>query len=565
MERPSRRAVLQGSSRGELQLVGVKAPTNSRLIEAAAAVLIFVTVFGLFFSYKLIRTDEMRGDSAMYLQGTENLAARGKPVSQVQGSIIDFLNENTYTSTPAAEIAKNPAPLFGTPAAHPESSIMLGHAYFILYPVALFVKVLPVRPVLLFLYVFSFTAMILLAYFAMRGRGLTVAAALLFCLLCATHPVWWQGLLWGQFYPDRLFMIAGFAFMLLAAGDIGANLDLRRYRIWLLVAAALCASINERGAIVSGLFAAMYAVLYWKKPGADRYLKLALGAVLLFYGLFALKVLVPTDTSYGTFLPTTLGGVIATMQAPRFAPMVTLFALVNAPLLILALFEWRAALIAFVLMLPNVFGNIGGAEKLGWATHYPTFFFPSLVWAALSGYRVLFRLAAERKLVPAAYAVPAVLMLFLWMLSPAVFGPPSLSVSNVQQSALPTFADQFQTYVFDAGARATLKGAVDGITAAVPEGAVVSSVEAGMPLLFHGRTIQFFPKDIDHADYAVLGASVENGTISYNGVVNSLGAAELQQWNDLVVARMKRDGYDLEHPVLFPAYAGIAIVRRIHR
>lgn len=536
---------------------------RSGTVEIVAVALVFAALFALFLSYKVVRTDQMRGDFAMYLQGTENLAARGVPMSQLQAGILDYLNHNTYTTTPTADIAKNPAPLFGTAAPEAESSILLGHAYFILYPISLLVKVFAVRPVLLTLYVLSFIAMLVLAYHALRSKSLSVAAAAFFCLIIVTHPVWWQGLLYGQFYPDRFFIGLGMAFMWLASRERPRNLSLPMDRLGLVVAGLACAMINERGAIVSGLFLVGYAILYWRKNGVDPLFKAVFGSALVAYGIFAIKFIVPTDVIYGTFLPTNWAGVVATVQAPRFAPMVTLFVLVNLPLLVLAAFEWRAALIAVALMLPNIFGNIGGAEKLGWPTHYPTFYFVPLVWAALTGYARLFEMARVRRRLPAAYAVAAVAFLFLNMLNPSAYDHISLSASNLSSSAVPTLQNDFQQYVLQSELRSSLKASVDGIQQTVPEGSVVSSIEAGMPLLFHNRTVEFFPKDIDHADYAVLGASQSDGKIIYNGAVSALGAPELQKFNDLIVARMKRDGYDMDHPKLFPAYAGIAVVRRI--
>lgn len=545
------------------RIVRLISPTPWRFgaLEGIAAILLFLTLFVTAIEYKIIRTDEMRGDSAMYLQGTQSLASRGVPLSQVQGSIVDYLNRNTYMTMPADELAKTS--IFATPAEPAEVSILLGHAYFILYPIAAAAKIFPVRTVLMTLYALSFTGMVALGYFALRRRQIPVAAACLFCMLVVTHPVWWQGLIWGQFYPDRLFLLAGLAFMLGVVRE-SPEAGGKAHRAVVLCLAVLCAAINERGAIVAGLFLLLYVGLYWKRPGLDRPFNLVLGAILFCYGLAALKLLVPSDVSYSTFLPTSPSGLLATMQAPRFLPLITLFVLANAPLFILALFEWRAAAIAAVLMLPNVFGNIGGAEKVGWVTHYPSFFFAPLVWAALNGYAKLYGIAIVKRLPAAAYALPVVLLLYLAMLNPTAVDPVSFSISNLRTSALPTFNEQVQEYLLQSGVRESLQSAVEGIAGAVPPGARVSSVEAGMPLLYQDRNLQFFPKDIDHADYAVLGAAVTDGKILYNGAVTSLGAAELQKIDAAVVARMRRDGYDLAHPKLFPAFAGLAVVRRVH-
>lgn len=531
--------------------------------EYLVALVIFAALLALFTGYKMIRIDQFRGDSAMYFQGTENAAQGRALASQVQASIVDYLNLNKYQNVTPDELAADPGRLFGRPAQARERSLLLGHAYFVLYPVAQLVRFIPVRAVLLFLHALSFCGLLALAYFLLRRSGVSVAGAAIFCLLIVAQPAWWEGLLWGQFYPDRLFILLGVLLMALAAVPV-VPAARNSNRLWLFLAALACASINERGAIVSGIFLLLYALVYWKKPGIDRYYKIGLGVVLLGYGLVAVKLLLPTDSSYQSFLPTNFAGLNALIHMPAFLPMVKLFLLINAPLLLLALFEWRAAVIAAVLMLPNIFGNIGGAEKLGWATHYPSFFFAPLVWAGLSGYIVLAQKASTAKRLPTVYAAACVLILFLSMLNPFAYAPISVSFGNIGGSCIPTIASQTQTYLFKPDARRRLADAAIGIQQAIPPNSLVSSVEAGMPLLYQGRTIEFFPSDIDNADYAVLGAAMINGKMTYSGTVSFQTPDDRKRIDDMVLARMKHDGYDLDHPQIFMPLASLAVFRRVH-
>ncbi len=321
-------------------------------------------------AFKLIRTDQMFGDSAMYFQAVENIASRGVATSQVSAGINNGFIDVT---TPTAQVAKDPLPLFGRPAPLTERNLFRGHAYVILYPIALLVKVFPVKFVLMLLYALSYTGMALSAYFVLRSKAVSIVGAILFCVLIVTHPAWNLGLLAGQFYPDRLFVLVGFIFMILASANADPQKRSISNRIWLAIAAVACASINERAAVVAGIFLLLYVLLYWNKPGLDRYYRLALGAGLFCYGYIALKIVQSTNSEYSAFFPTSLDGWLHLVQQPQFAQLNTLFFLVNAPLLCLAVFQWRAATIAVILMLPNIFGNIGGAEKVGWTTHYPSF------------------------------------------------------------------------------------------------------------------------------------------------------------------------------------------------
>jgi hypothetical protein len=60
------------------------------------------------------------------------------------------------------------------------------------------------------------------------------------------------------------------------------------------------------------------------------------------------------------------------------------------------------------------------------------------------------------------------------------------------------------------------------------------------------------------------GAEVINGKIVYNGTLSCLGAGAQTKFNTFALARMKRDGYELAHPKLFPAFDGLAVARRVH-
>jgi hypothetical protein len=412
------------------------------------------------------------------------------------------------------------------------------------------------------LYVLSYVGMLLIAYLTVRRRAVPAAGAALFCILLATQPAWGYGLLGGQFYPDRLFVLAGFALMILVSARSGAPTGTIANRSCLTFAALTCASINERAAIVAGLFVLLYSLLYWKSA-LDRYFRLGLGGALFIYGYIALKIIQSTNTDYGSFLPTNFGSLLYLVQQPQFLQLNALFLVVNAPLLVLAAFEWRAALIAVILMLPNIFGNIGGAEKIGWSTHYPSFYLPSLVWAALLGYSALWRRATSYGRLGLCAAIGAFVM-FLAVLNPYAY-PLDLKWSNADSTFFANFDYDVSQYIFKRAPRENLLSAADGVALAVPSHTIVSTVQAGMPLLYHDRDLDLFPGGLDNADYAVIGAVRSGNQVEYGGATSYRGPEEQAQLDALVLARMKRDGYDLAHPELFPGFNGLAVVRRLRR
>lgn len=508
---------------------------------------LFLFVSGMLIGLKLIRLDQQHGDSAMYFQITDNIAARGVPATNISAAVTDFLAQQINNMT-AQQVADDPLVPKG-----PEEVNYFGlHANYILYPIAVFAKVFPANAVLLTLYVLSFTGLVLLAYFALRDRGIPVVAAALFCIYIIFHPAWSTGLDW-QFYPERIFVLSGFVLMLLASRNGG--------RAALIVTAAICASISERAAIMAGIFLVLYPLLYWRTD-RDRTFKLALGAASFAYGVVVLKFVL-VNPEYSGYFPKNFAGLIANFQSPHFMQGLGLFALVNAGLLVVALFEWRAALIAFVIMLPNVVGTLGGVEKVGFYSHYHDLYLPALVWAALAGFASAYRMATARKgLVPVFYGAAFALALALGSLDTSTMAQASVTPANLRNSFFVKFVNESEEYYGPEGAM--LARAYGDLSRAVPVNAVVTMPEGGMSVLYHDRIIQFFPLDIDRAGYAIMSVGkAADGSRIYIGTPGYfLGAAEAHRVDQILLARMKKDGYDLSHPVVIPRL-GMAVFKRV--
>ncbi len=200
--------------------IGILRATANR--EYLIGVFIFLALFLTLTSLKMILIDDRRGDTAVFFQLVENVANRGAPVSQVFANTQGFIESGLLTM-PAEQIARNPL----APPSLAERNMLHFHAYLILYPIAVFARFLPVELVICSLYILTFVGMVALAYFILRSKAVSIAGACLFCLLVVSHPAWSLGLL-GQFYPDRLFVLAGFVFMYLVSRNETSRVSLSR-------------------------------------------------------------------------------------------------------------------------------------------------------------------------------------------------------------------------------------------------------------------------------------------------------------------------------------------------
>ncbi len=501
-------------------------------------------------SYKINNWYWQRGDAAVLYQVTDSIAKTGRPISQVFSTTTAFVFDSGLVTLP---IDQFPAHTLVSPPSL-NNNPLGGHAYLILYPVAILARIIPARPLLLALTALCFVGVVLLGYIEVRRRRVPIVTAVLFCALVVSHPSWWNGLLFGQVYPDRFFILTGLALMFLATRE-------RANRPALIAMAVLCALVDERGALIAGLFLVAYAALYWKAARPERLFRLGVGVALVLYSVFLLKVVL-INPIYANQAPS-LGAIFALFQRPAFVQMTILMFLVSAPLLILSIFEWRAALIAFLLMLPNVVTNIGGAEKIGWSTHYSSFYFPALVWAAALGCAALYRHAQR---VPWLKVVAGVLVALLAlssnMIDPNAFAKPSIAFGNIGTAGFARLKDYVPTFVGSAGAARFRDG--EAVAEAVPDSsAVVTTVEQGMPLLYDKPAkLLFFPLGLETADLAVVATyQAPNKPRVFYGAITFLGAAQQVKLNDEVMTRMKKDGYDFAHAIISPAL-GLAIVKR---
>ena len=514
-------------------------------IEILVAAICFLLITIDLTQLKIVRTDQQFGDTAQLSEVIENISTRGTPANQIMPGLLTFLSQHVPTLH-AAEYATAP---LAPPAVYEQNHLQF-HAYLILYPIAALARVFTVNGVLMALYVLSFTASLFLVYLALRRWGIPVAAAAFFCLLVVSHPAWSEGLR-GQFYPDRLFILFGLLLMLTATSRTPR-------RALLAVSALLCLSIDERAAITAGLFLVAYTCLYWTINRCDRVLRAALGIGLIAYGGIAVKYFLPNNIYDGSFLPTSWADLIGRFSMAWFSHDAVIFLIVNASLLLVALFDVRAAVIAFLLMVPNIIGTLGGAEKVGWSTHYQDEYLPALLWAAMLGYVKAYRTWPQTRYRAALFGGVALIIVALALMNPSDATFSRANVDNIFVSWYPRESRAFNTPEARAATAWTQQ-----LAQAVPEHSVVTTVEPAMPFLYHDRTLQLFPIDLDHADYAVMVTTKTGSHVAYSGITDFWGPEDTAAATEVVLTRMRRDGYDFEHPI-YIAPNGLTVIRRVH-
>lgn len=522
-----------GYTKCRLQFLTSKSPASKG--ERIVAFLIFTIFATAFSNFQLVTAWFHHLDAAFMMEVLSSIRETGVPTTYLGPSFIDAVGTFSFNAETLCKADLIPSGR--------GLSVLDSHSYFILYPLAALTWLFPPHAILAVANGLGFVAIIYILYWILRRQGVSTIGAVAFCLLVMAHPAWSQASL-GDFYADRFFMLLGLLYVallydaLIRQGKLG-----RGYLLLVLAVGLLAASTTERGAIMIAMFTIATLVLY-RKSIADKKLKivLAIFSAGLFLGVVVYVKLVHVHHEGTGSLSALIQGIprfLDQIQVPEYAAKVKEYLVINVLLFgMFSIFNWRLALIAFAVLLPNLLTTIGGAEKNGWATHYHSMYFPFLVFSTALGVGRLWNLLNAAK-----YRLALVFVLL--GLIPAISG---YSESYGARHGAMTRMIGFYIKGEDSYER-NLSSQLHQVYEAVPEGVKVATSEGFVPTLYRNRTIYYYPVGIDLADYVVLTRVVRpDGSHYFAGAVSYIG--ESQEADECLTKRLRENGFNVDSPDL---------------
>lgn len=475
-------------------------------------------------------------DSANMVENINAINFKGAPSSQINRSVNDAL-ASVITQT-ANDVCSQPLISSNTES----TKIFDRHAYAALYILAPFRSVFSSPSIAAFAHAIGFIGLLFSIYFFLRGKNLPIIATLAFGMMVAAHPAW-SASVFGQFYSDRIFLFAGYLYVVLVHQQLTKKSDHTGY---ILILAVLTSLIHERAALMVGGFTLVSLLLYrgWTDWSRKDVPLIAVAICTLSYAIGYLT-LFNHNSDYGSFSSALVSFTDTLSNNEVFRFNLEKFLIVNLGFLILAVFEWRLALIAFGAMLPNIIGTIGGAEKTGWSTHYHSTYFPFLVAAASIGSIRLWQVIQARSIRWVIVVPFAVIGTFLALLDPDSLSPlVKLKSSNLANNAWVKVIG----VLTNSGDGVGIKNSADfrrRIAGEVPNGAVVTTFEGMFPALIGGgRILHYYPLGLGNANYAVLPYTMDNqGVMQLSGAVTYLGSKNLSELDSCLNTRIRDAGY----------------------
>ena len=410
------------------------------------------------------------------------------------------------------------------------------HKYYILFPLSLLMFFLD-GPLLFQSAVIG--AYIFFLYFvykicSKKIKGWCIPIFVTTCILL--HPAWSWSILW-QPYVDELFLPFG---LLLVYYSTKPNLkdDIYKYLFILLA----CSLIVEKTVLYTGIYLILCFFLYPKLSRNKKIFNLTIGIGFLLFFVFTIKFNI-NNTYYQKSIDFNLIGIYQQFENKIFFNGTVSFILINGLLLIPALFfSFRSFLIAVILMLPNIIGNIGGAEKTTFATHYHILYLPFLAAAFISGVSGFCnRFEKSYK----NYGLFLYFTVVIFLYSFVVINENRQIAFDSKQIYLNPVRIFYYMRDLDAYDKARRV-----VKQTIKSDASISSIESAWPFLNDYLNVRMYPFDIDKVNHVILGYQKRENGYFYTGFGSFINAEAQDQVNLCLNERLKKNGFNMSNPAL---------------
>ena len=372
------------------------------------------------------------------------------------------------------------------------------HSYLIVYLFSIIHKILGINTVLLASYINGIATFITLSctfkisrkYKLSKIESISIVLAFAFFT-----PL--IGSISGQFYYDRLFIpmaLLGFYYVIFYEGKYKSTII-----ILILIFTSL---ISERSALMIGIF---FIYLNTTNKCTINYKLILISTIPIIYYFFWNKYI-----QSGIYLNnTSLLQVISNINMlfdfeSEYSNLSIKFLTVILPLLAVSIFSKSFFYICLIFIAPNLIISVGGAEKIGYISHYHSFYIPILIIGVIIGYaNIKFKFKSKFTII-----ILLILISINFYLS---FGKqfvvsPTLTHGLLSDSRL---------LIKDSDIRATSdnrKKLLSELIQGINRDSTISASEFIMPILvnFDFENIRYFPIGIYDSDYIITESATSN-------------------------------------------------------
>lgn len=473
-------------------------------------------------------------DTAFLTEIVESISMEGVPNSKLQASTHEAMQ---YWRMPVDEVCEADLAL---PVQEAHNQFQY-HTYIILYLIAPLTNIVEAEILLPCLTVISFMLLLLVVFkFLVRG-GVPAKIAFLFCVLVSVHPAWSISI-FGQLYVDRFFIPLAAIFLYLLFSS-------QRSYWKIVVVGLLCAMVVERAAFMLGVFSVAYAFLGDELEKSDRKKIFSMGVSFIVVALFLMFFVIDGER----YVKQSSGVVdyLSKVLTTGFDEKSKIYIYFSLSLALFAFVRLRLLALTALMLMPNLLGGVGGAEKAGWLSHYHSLYFPFLAMLSASGFIIIYGYLKTKSKKISSYFI------LLFLIATIIFSNPykfnDFNLNNLEYNYLTRLSGMISDY-FKLGNQSELgyiSMRTERLRDALPKNSVISTGEQLMPALYKERSIYFYPVALEKADYILL-SMVDNkeGETYFKGAVSYKGIKATEKLDMCLTERMRRSGYNLELPTI---------------
>ncbi|MBY0461642.1 MAG: hypothetical protein K2Q34_00465 [Alphaproteobacteria bacterium] len=465
----------------------------SSIILFAGGCIIFLVLIVFLSIGKEARLHEYYSDTAAHIECINNLRTGRGAVSHVFSEIENYISHR-YGSKSLCDLTRIK---LEQPTAY-EKDFFKYHAEYIQILFAILSNFISAAFLFYLSNIACFFGLLAVVVNIILKNTDSKIAPFLFLPFIILNPNWLGGLE-GQWYPERLFVL--FGILLCYACYIK-----RKSHLFLAFLVLFNLTINERSALVSGLILLFIPWVSEKENSLKYNLFINTAGIFLVAYFYAQKNLVLSNCYYSEdcFLPKSIHELSVRFSEKTFFNDSITLIVNNLPLLVFSLAVPELAFFSYLIFCLNLIGNVGGAEKIGWGTHYHSYYFPVLIFSAVIGFSKIYNKCIIDSSVFKLKKITFYSILILML----VFSVFSLS-SECKKGRLQGFfylgsLSKSSYYKILYGKDNIIKKDIQNL---FPKHTAVSTTDAGMALLYDKVDVSMFPISIDKADYIFVPSS----------------------------------------------------------
>jgi hypothetical protein len=413
------------------------------------------------------------------------------------------------------------------------------HSYFILYPLSFLLYLFESPSVIHWFNILSFISVLAISAYLLRRQNFKIRELLIPLCLIMLYPGWsWS--IQGQPYVDRLYMPVSMILFYILNNE-------KKISAKLILITALSCLIAEKTIIYNAIFFITFLILYFKDINNRNKIFFIILILMLVSTSYYLTNFYINNLYYSTAIPKSIDSIIGLFKSENFKNGTASLIIISVPLLIPPLLHQRKLFVlALVMLMPNIFGNIGGAEKIGFSTHYHALYFGFIIYAFIT---------ALKQFINNNKFIGTIFMLITCIFYGAVgFDSDSkIKISNFSNSNfISRFYNEYKSTYDKSGEYFIIQDHI-------PINSRVSTTETGMPYLYKYKNLDFYPLNIGKVDFIVLNYYTQNNHIFYNGYYGHINNTHNSEVDACLFEKYKKI-YDFENPILINNY--LAIIKR---